>query len=105
MNKLDTLKCVEVTSQTQADNGTVCYFDPQTGAYYTLHENGYVRRKDKEGRHYQVNPTKQKVYEFNRHDGQMYSFTGKSRVMLHTHEERINAVSRAVVNFRKYKSK
>lgn len=32
------------TSKRQAENGTLAFYDPRTGATYTLHETGYVRR-------------------------------------------------------------
>ena len=44
MNKLQSLKCFEVTSQTQANNGTVCYHDPIANCDYLSYENGYIRR-------------------------------------------------------------
>lgn len=110
MNKLETLKCIEVTSQRQADNGTISYFDPQTGTYYNLYENGYVRRsfgrvKMSNGRWsderiYQLNPTKIVQHTFNRHDGHPYTVASKSRTMLETHEERMECAARAVINYR-----
>ena len=47
MNKLETLKCIELTSQRQADNGTICYHDPVTGCDYLSYESGYIRRSYK----------------------------------------------------------
>jgi hypothetical protein len=110
MNKLDTLKCVEVTSQRQADNGTISYYDPQARVYYNLYENGYVRRsfgrvKMTNGRWsdeqiYQLNPTRmyEREYTFM---GEPRTFKAKSRVMLATHEERMECAARAVINYRK----
>lgn len=115
MNKLETLKCIEVTSQRQADNGTISYFDPQTKTYYNLYESGYVRRSFGRKRWangqlgdetiYQLNPTKTVQHTFNRHDGYSYSFKGKSRVMLMTHEERMECASRSVINYRNTQKK
>ena len=75
MNKLQTLKCIEVTSQAQADNGTLCYHDPIANCDYLSYENGYVRRaytrsyvtpkgyKYKNRSIYQLNPTKLTILE------------------------------------------
>ena len=89
------LKCVEITSQRQANNGTVSYFDPQTETYYNLYENGYVRRsfgrkRLRNGRLsdeviYQLNPTRMVEHTFNRHDGATYTYKGKERIRLNTH--------------------
>ena len=107
MNKLETLKCVEVTSQRQADNGTISYFDPQTKAYYNLYENGYVRRSF--GRHrrpdgklgdeiiYQLNPQRKGEY-VSPWTGDVHDTT--ERVMLETHEERMECAARSVINYR-----
>ena len=100
MNKLQTLKCVEVTSQTQANNGTVCYHDPMTNADYLSYETGYIRRTYKTTSWrtgqpltttYQLNPQKRTDYG------------GVDRVMIPTHTARMDALARAVVNYRKYK--
>lgn len=108
MNKLDALKCVEVTSQRQADNGTISYYDPQTKTYYNLYENGYVRRSF--GRHrlwngrlsderiYQLNPKRKSEY-VSQWTGDIHDTT--ERVMLETHEERMECAARAVINYRK----
>jgi hypothetical protein len=111
MNKLEALKCVEVTSQRQADNGTVSYFDPKTGTYYNLYENGYVRRSFGRKRLwngklsdeviYQLNPTRMAEHTWNRHDGATYTYQAKERIMLETHEERMDCAARAVTNYRK----
>lgn len=110
MNKLETLKCVEVTSQRQANNGTVSYFDPQTGTYYNLYENGYVRRsfgrrrlrngKLSDETIYQLNPTRTVEHTLNRHDGATYTYKGKERIRLNTHQERMDCAARAVINYR-----
>jgi hypothetical protein len=107
MNKLETLKCVEVTSQRQADNGTISYFDPQTGVYYNLYENGYVRRsfgrkRLSNGRLsdeviYQLNPKRKGTY-VSPYSGQ--TFDCVERVMLESHVERMDCAARAVVNYR-----
>jgi hypothetical protein len=45
MNKAQSLRLFEVTSQRQADNGTVCFHDPIANCDYMSYESGYVRRK------------------------------------------------------------
>jgi hypothetical protein len=110
INKMLTLKCVEITSQRQADNGTVSYYDPQARVYYNLYENGYVRRsfgriKMSNGRWsderiYQLNPTKMVQHAFNRHDGYPYTVSSKSRIKLESHEERMECAARGVINYR-----
>ena len=114
MNKLQALKCFEVTSQTQANNGTVCYHDPIANCDYLSYENGYIRRaytreyenirglKWKNRSIYQLNP--QKLTPFvSKFDGQMYYTT--ERIMVDTHEERMERLSKAVVNFRTHLKK
>ena len=45
MIKLQTLQCVEVTSQAQANNGTQCFHDPITNSDYLSYENQLVRNQ------------------------------------------------------------
>ena len=107
MNKLEALGCIEMTSQRQADNGTIRYYDPQTKAYYLLYENGYVRRsfgryKKANGRWsdetiYQLNP-KGKGYYRSPYSNLGYETT--IRIMLDTHDERVDCAARGVVNYR-----
>lgn len=106
MNKLETLKCIEVTSQRQADNGTVCYHDPITNCDYLSYETGYIRRsyKTKSWRTgkvletiYQLNP-KSKGYYTSPYNGNIYETT--ARVMIHNPEKRMELLARAVANYR-----
>ena len=103
MNKLEILKCIEVTSQKQADNGTICYYDPKTNVDYVLYENGYVRRSFPRASRsngtlshnhtiYQLNPTRTQVWP---------TFKYKVRIMLETHQERMDLAARSVINYRK----
>jgi hypothetical protein len=102
MDKLSTLQLIEVTSQTQANNGTVSYYDPIKNCYYNLYESGYVRRtyKTKSWRGYtinvcyQLNPTKATKTQYG---------TSTVRIMLNTHEQRINQVIKNVIAYRKTK--
>lgn len=112
MNKLQTLKCVEVTSQTQADNGTICYHDPITNTDYLSYESGYIRRaytrnyenyKGYKWSHrtiYQLNPTKKSMHEWN---GSAWPST--ERIMIEDPNERMDRLAKAVVNYRKTLSK
>ena len=114
MTKLQALKCIELTSQTQANNGTICYHDPIAKCEYLSYENGYIRRaytrshvtprgyKYKNRSIYQLNP--QKLTPFvSSFDGQIYYTT--ERIMVPTHEERMERLARAVVNFRTHLKK
>ena len=107
MNKLESLKCVEVTSQRQADNGTVCYHDPITGCDYLSYESGYIRRSytTKHWRGgseirviYQLNP-KSKGYYVSQYNGNIYETT--ARVLIHDSNKRLDLLARAVANYRK----
>ena len=109
MTKLQTLQCVEVTSQTQANNGTQCFHDPITNSDYLSYENGYVRRaytrgyttprgyKYKNRSIYQLNPTKL-TPRFSSWDGSRYY--EKERLMVMDSAERIEILAKAVVNYR-----
>ena len=105
MTKTQALKLVEITSQRQADNGTVCYFDPIAKCTYMSYESGYVRRayetKNWRGQVlrtiYQVNKTRQakRVSDWS---GCEYFQT--ERILIPTHEDRLDLICRAAVNYR-----
>ena len=106
MNKLEALKCVEVTSQRQADNGTICYHDPITNCDYLSYESGYIRRSYKlaswrTGKMmetiYQLNPQR-KVDWVSPYNGQVFKVT--ERVLIEDAQERLNLLARAVANYR-----
>jgi len=109
MTKLQTLKCVEVTSQTQANNGTQCFHDPITSTDYLSYENGYVRRaytrsyvtpkgyKYKSRSIYQLNPTKLTPH-VSSWDGSRYY--EKERLMVMDPSERMEILAKAVINYR-----
>jgi len=109
MNKLQSLKCVEVTSQRQADNGTLCYHDPITNCDYLSYESGYIRRSYKSKSYYsnkmfetiyQLNP-KSKGYYKSEYTGKIYETT--ARVMIQDPKERMDRLAKAVVNYRNTK--
>jgi hypothetical protein len=114
MNKLQALKCIELTSQAQADHGTVCYHDPIANCDYLSYENGYIRRAYtkthktsygmiyKNRSIYQLNPTKL-TPRFSSWDGSRYY--EKERLMVMDPEQRMEILSRAVVNYRQYLKK
>ena len=114
MTKLQTLQCVEVTSQTQANNGTQCFHDPITNTDYLSYENGYVRRDYtrsyttsygavyKNRSIYQLNPTRSDT-RTSTISG--YTWKGKTRLMVMDPAERLEIIARSIVNFRKYRVK
>ena len=107
MNKLETLNCIEVTSQTQANNGTQCFHDPITNVDYLSYETGYIRRaytrKSYSGIKYrtiyQLNPQRKGIY-VSEYNGKEYDCT--VRVMVESSEERLDRLAKAVVNYRNY---
>ena len=113
MTKLQALKCIEVTSQKQADNGTVCYHDPIANCDYLSYENGYIRRaytryyttsyghKYKVRNIYQLNPQKRRLRVW---DGTT-EWMETERIMVPKHEDRMEKLAKAVVNFRKHVKK
>ena len=116
MNKLQSLKCVEVTSQRQADNGTICYHDPITNCDYLSYESGYIRRSYKTkllssaarsyygGKFnetiYQLNPQRKGYYKSS-YNCKIYETT--ARVMIQDPKERMDRLAKAVVNYRNTK--
>jgi hypothetical protein len=107
MNKLETLKCVEVTSQVQANNGTQCFHDPITGCDYLSYESGYIRRsyitRSWQTRKpirtiYQLNPQRKGYYK-SEYNGRIYETT--IRMMINDPQERMDRLARAVANYRK----
>lgn len=106
MNKLEALRCVEVTSQRQADNGTVCYYDPMTGANYMSYESGYIRRSYKT-KSWRSGKDIETIYQLNpkRQTEQVSAYTGRTfecteRVMVTDSEERMDRLANAVINYR-----
>jgi hypothetical protein len=105
--KLETLGLVEVTSQRQASNGTVCYHDPVTGCDYMSYESGYVRRSYKttswwSGKTiqtiYQLNKTR-KVKQTLELNGQLIECT--ERILEPNPDVRFDMIAKAAVNYRK----
>jgi hypothetical protein len=108
MNKAQSLRLIEVTSQRQADNGTVCFYDPITGCDYMSYESGYVRRKYTIGRNwrgekvntiYQLNKTKKVKRELDWFPGKFVECT--ERVLEMDPEKRMEIIYRGAVNYRR----
>jgi len=107
MNKLETLGLIELTSQTQANNGTRCWYDPQTNDDYLSYESGYCRkahtfRNSTYGNHrqiYQINLTK-KVPAYTLDE------TRVERILIPSPDARIDRIAQVVIRARKnYKNK
>lgn len=112
MNKLKSLRLVEVTSQTQANNGTVCYHDPITNCDYMSYESGYVRRKYST-RAWRTGHVINTTYQLNKKRTVLralpwsptsFSFCTE-RILEMDSEKRLDIICRATVNYRKYLNK
>jgi hypothetical protein len=112
MTRTQTIGLIEVTSQTQANNGTQCFHDPITGCDYISYESGYVRRKFKTtswrtGKKlfviYQLNKTRKVQRELEWMPGKFVECT--ERILEMNPEKRIDTVVRATVNYRKHLNK
>jgi hypothetical protein len=112
MTKTQTIGLVEVTSQTQANNGTQCFHDPMTGCDYISYESGYVRRKFpttswRTGKRlfviYQLNKTRKVKRELEWMPGKFVECT--ERILEMNPDVRIDMVVRAAINYRNYLKK
>ena len=109
MTKAATLKLIEVTSQRQADNGTVCFYDPIANCDYTSHESGYVRRryshKNWRGRiittTYQLNKTRMVPITFTDWYGNTRTSEKVERILEMDPEARMEIIYRAATNYRR----
>jgi len=109
MNKAQSLRLIEVTSQRQADNGTVCFHDPITNCDYMSYESGYVRRKysgrDWRGNVvntvYQLNKTRQVPISYIDWYGNPRTSEKTERILVPTHEDRLEIIYRATTNYRR----
>ena len=108
--KTSTIGLIEVTSQTQANNGTQCFHDPMTGCDYISYESGYVRRKYSginyrgytQSTIYQLNRTRKVPFTYTSYTGETRSYERIERILEMNPESRIDIVVRAAVNYRKY---
>jgi hypothetical protein len=110
MNKAQSLRLIEVTSQTQANNGTVCFYDPITNCDYMSYESGYVRRKYVTGRNwrgekvvtiYQLNKTRQVPVSYVDYYGNPRTSTKTERILEMDPEKRMETLYRGVANYRR----
>ena len=97
----------EITTPRQAKNGTRAFLCNRTGAIYTSHANGYVRRQmnpsTRESRghsgQYQLNPTKVTKHsrKFRR---KLYSYTTTKRIMIPNESDRLSLIERRAERYR-----
>ena len=114
MTRTQTIGLIEVTSQTQANNGTQCFHDPMTGCDYISYESGYVRRKFKTtswrtGKRlfviYQLNKTRKVPFTYTSWSGETHDSERTERILEMNPDKRIDIVVRATVNYRNYLNK
>lgn len=109
MNKAQSLRLFEVTSQRQADNGTVCFHDPIANCDYMSYESGYVRRKysAKNWRGnvintvYQLNKTRQVPTVYTNWNGTICTSTKTERILEMDPEKRMEIIYRGATNYRR----
>jgi hypothetical protein len=107
MNKTQSLRLIEVTSQRQADNGTQCFHDPITNCDYISYESGYVRRKYS-ARNWRGNIVNT-IYQLNKKrlvKRELDWFPGKfvectERVLEMDPEKRMEIIYRGATNYRR----
>ena len=109
MNKAQTLRLFEVTSQRQADNGTVCFYDPITNCDYISYESGYVRRKYSSRNWrgnivntiYQLNKTRIVPITYTDWYGNTQTGEKVERILEMNPEARMEIIYRAATNYRR----
>jgi len=110
MTRTRTLQLIEVTSETQANNGTQCFHDPIAKCDYLSYESGYVRRQytymDRRGNikntAYQLNKTKVSRVGFESIYSSASAYKRKERILEMDPEVRIDIIIKATVNYRNY---
>lgn len=85
----------EITTPRQVKNGTRAFLCERTGAIYTSHSNGYVRRQiissiPGHSGQYQINPTA--FYSNER--------KCKVRIMIHNESDRLALIERRAASYR-----
>ena len=111
--KTSTIGLIEVTSQTQANNGTQCFHDPITNCDYLSYESGYVRRKYTDINYrgyvqntiYQLNKTRMVPFTWTSYTGETSNSERVERILEMNPDRRIDMVVRAAINYRKYLTK
>ena len=106
MNKLKTLGLIELTSETQANNGTQCFYDPIANCDYLSYESGYVRRAYSGATHYtsRINRT---IYQLNKTQKGSWTsqVTGNThecieRIMITEPQDRLDRIAQCAVTYR-----
>ena len=88
------LGCKNVTTQSQAGNGTTAFKLP-TGQVVSEHVTGYIRRNIYRepgkcgGRCYQLNPTYEVPYKSVLHNGKIYESSRKERMRIWSRKARL----------------
>lgn len=105
--KTSTIGLIEVTSQTQANNGTQCFHDPIAKCDYLSYESGYVRRRETTGsryiRIYQLNKTIVSKKESSWRKGSY--FESVERIMEMNPESRLEIIAKRTISYRNYLKK
>lgn len=97
----------EITTPRQAKNGTRAFLCNRTGAIYTSHANGYVRRqmnpstRGSQGHsgQYQLNPTKVTKHS-RRIKRRFFNYTVTKRVMIMEETDRLALIERRAESYR-----
>lgn len=84
-----------ISTPLQVENGTLCFYDPETDTCYSLHESGYIRR------HVRTDNKMVKydwqTYQLNRTELNRYSV---SRILA-SPDTQLGIFVRAILNYRK----
>jgi len=98
----------EITSPRQSKNGTRAFLCNRTGAIYTSHSNGYVRRqmhpstRRSQGHsgQYQLNPTKVTKHTL-LISNISHNYTTTKRIMIMEETDRLELIERRAKSYRK----
>ena len=100
----------EITTPRQAKSGTRAFLCNRTGASYTSHANGYVRRqihisarssKGSSGQ-YQLNPVNVTKHSYNtkHNDKNFFCYTTTKRIMLNNESDRLGLIERRASSYK-----
>jgi len=93
-HKLISIGLIETTTDSQMNNGTREFMDPNTNALYSSYSSGYIRRKPIRSGSYQLN---KKISIEQSPNGIRYQ-----RIMEFNPDNRIDIIAHAVVNYRAF---
>jgi hypothetical protein len=94
-----------ISTPRQVENGTLCFYDPETDTRYSLHESGYVRRHIRtsdwmeEWKTYQLNRTTQATVIYVNSRGKEQSYDCTQRILA-TPDEQLAIFVRRVLSYR-----